>query len=85
MAPDLHNTSLVQRIIDMGLYLAVDGDAAVGEDGLGLVAADAVQAVHDKVEQFVGLLDLADNGFVVVARYSVVVAAWHFFELTVKS
>ena len=80
MSPDLHYASLVQREIDMRLYLAVDGDTAVGQDGLGLVTADTVQAVHDKIEQFVGLLDLADDGFVVVARHTVVVSAWHFLS-----
>ena len=72
MAPDLHHAALIQRIIDMGLNPPIDGDTTVSQNGFCLVAADAVQGLHHKVKQLAGLLHLAHDGLVVVARHAVV-------------
>jgi hypothetical protein len=77
MATYLNHTPLIEWVIDVRLHLAIHGDTAVGQNRFSLVAADAVQAVHNKIEQRVGMLDLADDGLVVVAGYSVVVTG-HF-------
>ena len=42
MAPNLHHTSLIKRIINMGLHLSVNSDTAMNQDGFGLIAADTV-------------------------------------------
>lgn len=75
MAPDLHHASRDERIIDMGLHLAIDGDTAMGQNGLGLVAADAVKGPHNKVEQRAGLFHLASDGLVATARHSMVMTS----------
>ena len=74
MTTDFHDAAFIKRVIHMGLHLFIDGNATMSKYGFGLVAADAVQAVHDKVEQLVGLLHLANDGFVIIAGHSVVVA-----------
>ena len=61
----------------MGLHLPVNSDASMAQNGLGLVAADAVQAVHDKIEQLIGLLDLTHDGLVIVAGHAVVMLSSH--------
>ena len=73
MATNLHHTTLIKRIIDMGLHLSVNGDTTMHQDGFSLVAADAVQRLHDKVEQLAGLFHLACDSLVIVAGHPVVV------------
>ena len=75
MATNLHYTALVEGIIYVGLHTVINGDATMCKNGLGLVTADAVKDLHNKVKQLGGLLDLAHDGFVIVARYPVIVSA----------
>ncbi len=75
MATNLHYTALIEGIIYVGLHKVIDSDATMCENGLGLIAADAVKDLHDKVKQLGGLLDLAHDSFVIVARYPVIVSA----------
>ena len=75
MTAYLDHASGIQRIIHMRLNLSINGNAAMGKDGFGLVAADAVKRLHDKVEQLGRLLYFADNSLVVIARYAVVVSS----------
>ena len=78
MTPDLNHTTLIERIIHMRLHLSVNGDSAMDKNGFGLVATDAVKGLHNKIEQLAGLLHLTHDGFVIVARHSVVVMSSHF-------
>ena len=75
MSPNRDDAARIQRVVHMGLHPVIDSDSAVAEDGLGLVAADAVKGLHYKFKQLAGLLYLAHHGFVVVARDSVVVSS----------
>ena len=59
----------------MSLDTIIDGNTAVSKDGLGLVTADAIKSLHNKIEQLVGLLDLANDSIVEVAGYTVVMSA----------
>lgn len=85
MAADLHDAAFIKGIIHMSLHAVINCDATVSKYGLGLIAADAVQTVHDKVKQFVWLLDFTNDSFVIVARYSMVVATiGHYLNLSLK-
>jgi hypothetical protein len=77
MTANADNTALVKRKIHMSLHPAVNCDTTVSEDGFSLIAADTIQTVHDKVEQFIRLHDLTDNGLIIVARHAVVMLSSH--------
>ena len=72
---NLHYTACIERKIDMRLHLAIDGDAAMGQNGFCLVATDAVKRLHHKIEQFGWLFHLTDNGFIVIAGHAVVMSS----------
>ena len=78
---NLHHAACIEREIDMRLHLAINGDTAMGQNGFCLVAADAVKRLHHKIEQLGGLFHLTDNGFIVIARHTVVMSSiGHFFS-----
>ena len=80
MTPDLDNAAGIKRKIDMGLHTVINGDSAMSQDGFGLVAADAVKSLHNKVKQLGRLLHLAHDSLIVVAGYSVVMTSGHGFR-----